>query len=110
METEDTHTLWEPLIKQKIKFSIFYTCFEEEMWKYFRRLVCQQKKNPHMHLPESICESTTGQANSPDHWGKEIEKKKKGNSLSFSHVENKNFVLKFVQIYFWTQSPTPHRK
>lgn len=41
-----------------------------------------------MHLLKSICESTTGQANSPDHCGKETEKKKiEGNSLSFSHVE-----------------------
>lgn len=37
-----------------------------------------------MHLLESICESTTGQANSPDHYGKETEE---SNSLSFSQVE-----------------------
>lgn len=98
MEAEDTQASSEPLTQSKIKFRGCYMCFEEEIWKYFR-LGCSQKK-PHMHFPESICESTTtGQAISTDQSSKETEKKNQGNSLEteYFHIRKKER-SKFVWI------------
>lgn len=111
--TEDTQSSLEPLTSAKVKFSIFQMCFEEEIWKCFRRLFCSQQKTL-----KSVClnQSVSLQQvvkrfhRSKQQGNRKISQPQLANSLSFSHVKRRIFVLKFIQIYFSTQSPASHKK